>query len=146
MNIKMENNSLIRGLVGGLILGVLGAFIFQLALIGTGYIFGILTIIVGGMAGYGFGIASSEKDPFTSYVMGGALGYFSVLLSYILAYFSTVSGHEAVYGSYSFVPAEIFGFWEFMALDISSNAINLIFIVFGVIAGAKAAAYANKRK
>jgi hypothetical protein len=142
----MKTSNILKGIVGGLVFGIAGALIIMGIAVATGYIHTFLAILAGGMAGLGFGLVAREKDRFALHVMGGAVGYASIILAFFLVYISPISGNDFLYGNYTFVPAEFVSFGEFIAGSIADSTFNLLFIIFGVGAGSGAAYYiANKR-
>ncbi len=142
----METNNLIKGLAGGLALAAVGAFLFQMITAATGYYITWMAIIAGGLAGVGFGLLAREKDGFALHVMGGAVGYAAIMLSYLLIYLTPISGYELMYGSYTVVPAEVVSFGEFITLSIMDSVWNIIFVGVGIFAGSKTAYYMVMKK
>ena len=137
----METSNLMKGLVGGLVFAVVGAFIFQMVTSFTGYYIGWMAILAGALGGLGFGLLAREEDGFALHIMGGALGYAAIMLGYLLIYMTPIRGYEFMYGSYTIVPAEVVGFGEFITLTIEDSVWNLLFIGLGVFVGSKMAYY-----
>jgi hypothetical protein len=146
----MKINNLMKGIVGGLIFTLLGAFIFQMVANATGYVFDFSALITGGLAGLGFGLFAKERDRFSEHVMGAALGYAAIMLGYFLVYMSPMSVSTGAFihsTTVTVVPAELMSFGDFMANTFKESPIHALFFVLGIVAGSAVAWYvADKRK
>jgi len=135
----MKTSNIIRGLAGGLILGLVCVLVIVIVSRTSDAFFFLVMPnnpfqwliwgIIGGTAGAGFGIFAKEKDNFSLYLMGGVVAYSSIMLACFLVYISPFSFPGAA--EYPMIPADAVDFWSFFA-----TSENMVSLIAGVIAGA----------